>query len=145
MASLSGIESSFRRGNRRIGQGLALGFNNITEAQLLLLRQHYIDVEGTFGRFFLSSDVWSGLAVPPVPLVSDYTWKYASPLTVNNASCGRYNVNVELETEPVDLGDLVFDGDNADSLTPVRLYVVDALTAAATPARPLIIESGGAA
>jgi len=145
MASLNGIDASFRRGNRRIGQALALSFNNIAEADLLTLQQHYISQQGTFGRFFLSAEVWSGLAVAPVPLVSDYTWKYASPLAVSQATCGLFNVEVELKTEPVDLGDLVFDGSTANPLTPARLYIVDSLTAAATPARSFVIEAGGAA
>jgi hypothetical protein len=145
MQSLSGVDASFRRGNRRIGQALNLTFTNLQEADLNLLTQHYITVQGSFDRFWLSAEVWSGLATPPVALVSDYTWRYASALLVSHASCGRFNVEVELITEPVDLGDLVFDGSVADPVTPARLYIVDALTAAPAPARSLIIEAGGAA
>jgi hypothetical protein len=145
MQSLSGVDASFRRGNRRIGQALNLTFTNLQEADLDLLTQHYIAVQGSFDRFWLSAEVWSGLATPPVALVSDYTWRYASALLVSHASCGRFNVEVELITEPVDLGDLLFDGSVADPVTPARLYIVDALTAAPAPARSLIIEAGGAA
>lgn len=145
LQSLSGIDASFRRGNRRIGQAIELSFVNVEEADLNLLSAHYISQQGTFGRFFLSAEVWSGLATPPVPLVSDYTWRYSGPLAVSHAFCGRFNVQVQLQTEPVDLSDLVFDGSVADPLTPARLYIVDGLTAAATPTRSLIIEPGGAA
>jgi hypothetical protein len=145
MQSLSGVDASFRRGNRRIGQALNLTFTNLQEADLTLLTQHYIAVQGSFDRFWLSAEVWSGLATPPVALISDYTWRYASPMLVSHASCGRYNVDVELITEPVDLGDLVFDGSVANPTTPERLYIVDGLAAAASPARGFIIEAGGAA
>ena len=143
MASLSGIDASFRRGNRRIGQALALSFNNITEADLLTLQQHYINQQGTFGRFFLSAEVWAGLAVAPIPLLSDYAWKYSAPLSVSQATCELFSVSVELGTEPIDTGDLVINGGLA-SATPSRDYIVNGGLAAATPAREYIINPGGA-
>jgi hypothetical protein len=143
MASLSGIDASFRRGNRRIGQALALSFNNIAEADLLTLQQHFISQQGTFGRFFLSAEVWSGLAVALVPLLSDYAWKYAAPISVSQATCGLFSVEVELGTEPIDTGDLVINGGVAGA-TPSREYIVNGGFAAATPAREYIINPGGA-
>jgi len=145
MQSLSGVDASFRRGNRRIGQALNLTFTSLQEADLNLLTQHYIDVQGSFDRFWLSAEVWSGLATPPVALISDYTWRYASAMLVSHASCGRFNVEVELITEPIDLGDFVFDGSVANPTTPARLYIVDGGPASTSPARGLIIEPGGAA
>ena len=140
--SLSGIDASFRRGNRRIGQSLSLSFTSLIEAELVLLQQHYIDRQGTFNLFFLSPEAWSGIATPPVPLISDFAWRYVSPLTVSHASCGRFNVSVELEAEPIDTGDLVFNGGSSESL-PARQYVLNASDAAASPARDYIIAPGG--
>jgi len=145
LQSLNGIDASFRRGNRRIGQALTLAFGNLQETELNLLTSHYVNQQGTFGRFFLSANVWSGLAIPPVSLISDYTWRYNAPLTISHASCGRFNVEIQLVTEPIDLGDIVLDGSVANPSNPVRIYIVDGLTAAATPLRELVIFGGGAA
>jgi hypothetical protein len=151
MQSLSGVDASFRRGNRRVGQALNLNFANLQEADLTLLTQHYIDVQGSFDRFFLSGEVWSGLATPPIPIISDYTWRYASTLLVSHASCGRFNVEVELVTEAVDPGDLTLDmTDGADptggGANPVGtpLYIADGLTASPSPARSIILDGAGA-
>ena len=40
-ASSSGVTTGYRRGNRRINQTLQLSFNNLTEAQVSLIRSHY--------------------------------------------------------------------------------------------------------
>jgi hypothetical protein len=142
--SLSGKTGAFRRGNRRIGQVLSLSFRQLTQAELALLTAHYIDRQGGFNTFFLSAEVWSGYATPPVPLISDFAWRYASTISVADSPCGRWDVEVELETVPIELGDLIFDAQQAPS-SPLRLYVLDAGGAAATPARDYIINPIGAA
>jgi hypothetical protein len=142
--SLSGMSDGFRRGNRRIGQMLQLSYLNLVEADFLLLKAHYIDRQGTYDIFFLSTETWNGMTTPPVPLLSDYAWKYSAPLVVSHASCDRYNVEVQLETQPIDLSDLIIDGGLAGA-TPVRDYIVDGGLAAATPARTYVISPGGAA
>jgi hypothetical protein len=143
--SMAGIDASFRRGGEFVGQRLVLSYNNLNETQFNLFAAHYTAQNGTFGRFFLSPETWSGLVATPVPLIGEYLWRYNSPLVASHASCGRFNVEVELRAEPIDLGDVVFDGSVADPLNPVRIYIVDGLTAAATPLRIAIIEPGGAA
>jgi len=143
--TLSGRTTGFRRGNRRIGQSLSLSFSHLSEADMLKIKEHYISQGGTFDIFFLSSAIWADHVTPPVPLVSDYAWRYNGPPSIVDVSFDRFDVSVDLVTEPIDLGDVILDGDNADPLTPARLYVVDGLTAAATPSRELIIEAGGAA
>ena len=75
-ASLTGVVTGFRRGNRRTNQTLSLSFTNLSETQLNLIKSHYIDRQGTFDIFFLSSEVWSGYTTPPIPLLSDYAWRY---------------------------------------------------------------------
>lgn len=142
--SLNGMSVGFRRGNRRIGQTLELIYTNLNEADFDLLKAHFIDRQGTYKNFYLSDEVWSGMATPPVPLVSDFIWKYSAPLVVSHASCGRYNVEVKLETQPVDLGDVILDGGLA-AATPVRDYIVDGGLASATPARSVVVSPGGAA
>lgn len=141
--SLSGMSDGFRRGNRRIAQSLELSYLNLVEADFLLLKAHYIDRQGTYDIFYLSTETWNGMATPPVPLLSDYAWKYSAPLVVSHASCGRYNVEVQLQTEPIDTGDLIFDGGLA-AASPARTYILDAGAAAVSPARDYIISPPGA-
>lgn len=133
--------SGFRRGNRRINQTLNLSFSLLEEASVTLIRDHYDNREGSFNIFYLSADVWNGYTTPPVPLISDYAWRYISPPNIVDASCGRWNVEVELETVPIDSGDLIFDA-GAAAAASARAYILDAGAASATPARSYIINSG---
>tara|TARA_Y100000310_G_scaffold73825_1_gene69967 strand:- start:2939 stop:3439 length:501 start_codon:yes stop_codon:yes gene_type:complete len=142
--SLSGVNTGFRRGNRRMGQTLTLGYTNLTETQLNLIKDHYIAQEGTFDIFFLSSEVWNGYSTPPIALLDTYAWRYAGPPTISDGIVGRWAVDVELVTHAIDTGDLVFDGLSA-SATETRTYNVDAGTASASPARTHVINSGSAA
>ena len=142
--SLSGMSDGFRRGNRRIGQSLQLSYLNLVEADFLLLKAHYLDRQGTYDIFFLSPETWNGITTLPVPLLSDYAWKYSAPLVVSHASCNRFNVEVELETQPIDIGDLIFDALNA-SASPARDYILEAGLASASPARDYTISPPGAA
>jgi len=141
--TLSGLVTGFRRGNRRDGQTLSLSFTNLTEAQVNEIKAHYIDRQGTFDIFFLSAEVWSGYATPPIPLLSDYAWRYAGAPTVTDGIVGRWGVDVELVTYAIDTGELVFDGELAPA-SPARSYILNAGAAAATPARDYVINPLGA-
>lgn len=141
--TLSGVNSGYRQGNRRIGQTLQLSFNNISEANLNLIKAHYLDRQGTFDIFFLSTEVWNGYATPPVPLLSDYAWRYAGPPVITDGSCDLWSVELELTTYAIDLSDLIIDGLSA-AATPTRDYIVDGGAASATPARDYVINSGAA-
>ncbi len=139
-ASSSGVTTGYRRGNRRINQTLQLSFNNLTEAQVSLIRSHYDGQNGSFDIFFLSSNVWSGYATPPVALVSDFAWLYATPPTISDGIVSKWNVEIELVSVPIDSGDLIFDA--GDSTVTARDYILDALTSSSSPARTNIIDSG---
>jgi len=143
--SLSGKSSFFRRGDVIINQALSLEYSHLAEAEMLLIKNHYYNSNGSFDTFFLSREIWADHQLPPIPIISNFIWRYAAPPSVVDASFDRFNVNVELVSEPIDLGDLIVDGNVADPLSPARIFVMDGLTAAATPLRELIIEPGGAA
>jgi len=115
----------------------------LTEAQVDLIRNHYIDRQGTFDIFFLPSEVWNGYTTPPISLVSDYAWRYAGSPTITDGIVGRWGVDVELVTYAIDTGELIFDGLTA-SASPARTYILDGGAAAATPARDYIISPTGA-
>lgn len=143
-AALSGSTIAYRQGNRRIDQTLELAFNNISETDLNLIKSHYVAQDGTYGIFFLSAEVWSGYDSPPVDIIADYAWRYASPPTITDGSCDRWSVEVELTTYAIDLGDIIFNA--ADSAAaPARDYILNAGEAAAAPARMVIVNGGASA
>lgn len=143
--ALSGARTGFRRGNRRQDQTLSLTYNNLTEAQLDLIKAHYISTNGTFDFFYLNAEVWSGYSSPPVSLLSDYAWRYAGPPTISDGIVGRWAVEVELRTYAIDPSDLIIDGGPADGTTPTRSFIIDGGPAALTPTRTHLIDPGGAA
>ena len=142
--ALSGIDTAYRLGNRRVEQQLTLTFDNISEANLLSIRSHYVSVDGTYGIFYLPAEIWSGYATPPVSLLSDYAWRYAGPPTITDGSSDLWSVEVELITYAVDFGDLVYDG-GLSAATPARTYILDAGAASASPARDYAINPGASA
>lgn len=139
--ALSGSTVSYRQGNRRVEQTLQLAFNNISEADLNLIKAHYLAQDGSYGIFYLSAEVWNGYTTPPVPLLSDYAWRYASAPVITDGSCDLWSVEVELTTYAIDFSDLIFDAGDA-AASPARTYILDAGAASATPARNYVINSG---
>jgi hypothetical protein len=142
--ALSGSTVAYRQGNRRVEQTLQLAFNNISEADLDLIKAHYVAQDGTYGIFFLSGEVWNGYDSPPVPIVADYAWRYASPPVITDGSCDLWSVEVELTTYAIDLGDVIFNAADSASI-PAREYILNAGGAAASPARILIVNGGASA
>jgi hypothetical protein len=141
--SLSGVVTGFRRGNRRIAQSLNLTFKLLEESDVTLIRNHFDGRSGSFDIFFLSAEVWSGYTTAPVPLISDYAWRYTAAPAITDAACGRWDVEVELETVPIDIGDLIFDAGLA-AAAPARAYILDAGLASASPARDYVVSPPGA-
>jgi hypothetical protein len=142
-SSSSGATTGFRRGNRRINQTLQLTFDNLTETQVNLIRTHYDGQNGSFEIFLLDANTWSGYTTPPVPLISDFVWLYATPPTISDGITSKWNVEVELISVPIDTGDVVYDG--GDSTTTARSYILDALTSSSSPARTNIIDGRNSA
>ena len=138
-SSSSGATTGFRRGNRRINQTFQLTYDNLTETQVNLIRTHYDGQTEQDKIFYLSSSTWSGYTSPPVALVSDFAWLYATPPTISDGITSKWNVEIELVSVPIDTGDLIFDA--GDSTTNARSYLVDALTSSSSPARTYIIDS----
>ena len=141
---MSGVTTGFRRGSRRVGQAITLSFTNLTETQLNLIKDHYIDRQGTFDYFFLSAEVWSGYTSVPVELVDSFAWRYSGPPVISDGIVGRWGVEVGLVSHPLERGELVIDGLTA-SATVSRTYNVDAGSASATPARTYVVNPGLAA
>jgi len=141
--ALSGVVTGFRRGNRRIAQTLSLTFRLLEEADVTLIRNHYDNRSGSFDIFFMSSEVWNGYTTPPIPLLSDFAWRYTGAPTITDVAGHRWDVEVELETVPIDIGDLIFDAGLA-AAAPARAYILDAGLASASPARDYVVSPPGA-
>ena len=142
-SSSSGTTTGFRRGNRRINQTLQLTFDNLTETQVNLIRTHYDGQNGSFSIFYLSAECWTGYTTLPVPLVSDFAWLYANAPTISDGIVSKWNVEIELMSVPIDIGDLIFDA--GDSSSTARSYILDALTSSSSPARTNIIDARNSA
>ena len=110
---------------------------------MLLIKDHYYDRDGTFDIFFLSEPIWGDYVTPPVPILDDQAWRYTTAPTITDVSYDRFDVAIELETIPIDTGDLIFNGGLA-AATPARTYILNAGAAAATPARDYIVGGVGA-
>lgn len=141
--SLSGVAEGYRTGNRRIGQTLIMTFAYLTETQMNLIKDHYFGAKGTYDIFFLSEEIWGDFNTPPIALLDNYGWRYLSMPTITDVGVDRFTVQVELQTIPINTGDLVVDGELA-SASPVRAYILDAGGAATTPARDYLIIPTGA-
>lgn len=142
-ASSDGTVTGFRLGNRRIDQTLQLTFDNLTETEVNLIRTHFDGQNGSFEFFYLSASTWNGYASPPVALVTDFAWLYASPPVISDGITSKWNVEIELRSVPIDIGDLIYSG--GDSSATARSYILDALTSSSSPARSNIIDSGTSA
>lgn len=142
-SGLDGITFGYRTGNRRVGQTLSLTFGYLTETQMNLIKTHFISCKGTYDIFFLSEEIWGDYETPPIPLLSDYAWRYLDMPSITDAGVNRFTVEIGLQTIPIDPGDLVLDAQLA-SASPARTYILDAGNAAISPVRDYIISPAGA-
>lgn len=141
--SLSGVAEGYRTGNRRVGQTLSMTFAYLTETQMNLIKNHYFGAKGTYDIFFLSEEIWGDFVTPPIALLDNYGWRYLSTPTITDVGVDRFTLQVELQTIPINTGDLVVDGGLAPA-SPVRTYILDAGGAAVSPARDYVISPLGA-
>lgn len=91
---VSGVGVRFLQGSNRIGQGLDLGWTNLTETQLYDIINHYTGQEGTMLSFDLPLAIWAGFTTPPIGV--EYYWRYASEPGIEQAGPLTYNVAVQL-------------------------------------------------
>ena len=144
LSSSNGVTTGFRKGNRRIGQILQLGFLNLTETQVNLIRTHFDGQSGSFEIFLLDAITWNGYISPPVPLVGDFAWLYSKTPTITDSILpSRWDVKLELVTVPINTGDLIYSA--GDSSATARDNILDALTSSSTPARTNIIDGRNSA
>ena len=94
-SSMAGIEIRFSHGSREINQQLALGYENITEAEAIEIYDHYRSAGTTFNTFTLPAAVFVGLNDYSWILKSGNEWRYASPPKIESTMPGYMNVEIE--------------------------------------------------
>jgi hypothetical protein len=91
---VSGVNVRFLQGTDRINQVLTLGYTYLSESDMYLLLDHYNGQEGTLIPFDLPSEVWAGFTTPPIG--TEYEWRYATDLSIEQAAPISYNVTAQL-------------------------------------------------
>tara|TARA_R110002012_G_scaffold49762_1_gene128678 strand:+ start:5673 stop:6005 length:333 start_codon:yes stop_codon:yes gene_type:complete len=106
-----------------------------------LITAHYLAAKGTYDFFFGTDALWGDYSgTEPVAVLGNTAWRYASPPSIADVSYDRFTVEVQLISHSVEQGDFNLDAGGADGSAAV--YIVDALTASATPARTYIFNGG---
>lgn len=94
--ALSGYEARVLLGPKPIGTAVSLGFQNLTEAQFLLITNHYATALGTYEVFDLPVEIFAGMTSYGGVTPSGYKWRYSAPPTVEWTAPGIGTVNVSL-------------------------------------------------
>lgn len=104
-ASLGGQQARIRHGNIAAGQRLDLVFENITEAEMLSIRQHYRDHHRWQRSFNLQASAIEGETADWFE-DEDYSWIYAGPIEIEDTQPDIHSLTVTLERvpEPAPLG-----------------------------------------
>jgi hypothetical protein len=96
----NGLQNRVRHSNVMLSSSVRLSFIALAEADMLSILSHYQGQFGSFESFTLPSSIWSGVTTISDYELTDYRWQYAESPTVDDAYCGRYNVELALETVP---------------------------------------------
>ena len=94
-------------GNRSFGHAIDLQFENISDANTKTIIDHYYGQFGSYARFALPDDVFSGMSTTLKGVVQAPTnilWEYAEPPQVESVFNGRSTVTVRL------IGELDYSG-----------------------------------
>ena len=97
--SLAGTTVKRSYGNKPSGFGLTLEFNNVDDAIVLQIINHYNVTSGGFSRFALPSSIFSGMSATLIAQVQapyNIRWEYASAPSVQSVYNGISTVSVEL-------------------------------------------------
>jgi hypothetical protein len=98
-AATSGRESRLRHGNRIVGQQLTLSYDNITEAEWLQLRAHYLAHEPIRRSFNLPAAVLDGESSDQFE-AEGYSWIYAGQPETDDTQPDIHSVAITIERIP---------------------------------------------
>mgnify|MGYP006908220169 CR=1 FL=1 len=138
-----GSYTGFRRGSRQVGQTLQLRFSHLSQANMNVIKAHYLERKGTFDFFFASASLWGDYSdAPPVPLLGNTAWRFASPPEVTDVSFDRFDVSVELVSHAILQGDFSNDASaSTDAAAAAADYIYDAGDST-TVARDYLLNPG---
>jgi hypothetical protein len=101
-STYNGLQNRVRHSNVMLSSSVRLSFIALAEADMLSILSHYQGQFGSFESFTLPSSIWSGVTTISDYQLTDYRWRYTDPPSVDDVYCGRYNVELTLETVPPD-------------------------------------------
>jgi hypothetical protein len=101
-STYNGFQNRVRHSNVMLSSSVRLSFIALAEADMLSILSHYQGQFGSFESFTLPSSIWSGVTTISDYQLTDYRWRYTDPPSVDDVYCGRYNVELALETVPPD-------------------------------------------
>jgi hypothetical protein len=96
------LQNRVRHSNVMLSSSVRLSFIALAEADMLSILSHYQGQFGSFESFTLPSSIWSGVTTISDYQLTDYRWRYTEAPAVDDVYCGRYNVELTLETVPPD-------------------------------------------
>ena len=88
----------FSHGDTPSGHTLELGFEDLSQAEAKLLRDHYRAQQGGFLPFSLSADACAGHTDATDLVPSSTYWAYAQPPEETHKSGGLVDVSIQLES-----------------------------------------------
>ena len=92
--TLSGFESRVMLGSEPLGTSLQLSFQNLTEAAVIAITNHFGLAKGTFESFALPDEVFAGMATPDSVTPAGQVWRYTGPPSVAWVAPAIANVSV---------------------------------------------------
>jgi hypothetical protein len=101
-STYSGFQNRVRHSNVMLSSSVRLSFIALAEADMLSILSHYQGQFGSFESFTLPSSIWNGVTTISDYQLTDYRWRYTEAPTVDDVYCGRYNIELALETVPPD-------------------------------------------
>jgi hypothetical protein len=90
----------FRHSSTPHGHNLELGFAALTQAEALLLRDHYRGQQGGYIAFPLSAEAWAGHTSFTDLVPATTHWRYASQPQEEHLDGGYVNVQLSLISVP---------------------------------------------
>ena len=95
----SGSEVRILYGDTRTKMELALGYDNISDAQAEQFLTHYDETKGTFSTFLIPRETKAGWTADLGSIGAESAgnrWRYASPPQITAVKPGRSSVRVDL-------------------------------------------------
>jgi hypothetical protein len=124
LRSMGGTQTQVRHSNVVVGAGIEMQFIGRSEADMLLIRTHYINSRGTFNVFTLPSAIWIGTTDPTPP---SYTWRYTEMPRVSEDGNGHYDIAVKMEMMPPDPSGDIASTQDVVILVPLSIITIQGL------------------